>query len=547
MRGVGPRILHRAWRAGLAAAFGAWLAACAHQPVAAPARERVVVPDSTASSEAPVAPPLGPGGAMPSLTMPREWQHHNGEDYDDLFDRMRAGFAFDEVQEPAIDQQLAWFEHNPDYLERVFQRGQRYMYHIITEVERRGMPTEFALLPVVESAYEPFAYSVSRASGLWQFIPATGVRFGLKQTWWYDGRRDVVESTRAALDYLQALHDEFNGDWLLAIAAYNVGEAWVERAIAINQSAGRPTDFWHLNLPAETRAYVPKLLAMKRLMAEPERYGLEFAPIPNEPYFAVIDTDSQIDLKVAAQLAGTSYDELVALNPGYNRWATDPAGPHRMLVPIDNADAYQAALTTLSPEDRVRYVVHDVQRHETLPMIAKRYGTSVAVIVKVNELPGGRVAEGQTLKIPEISGQLPDKVLIAASRVDRPESDSPGRRERQIVYRVRAGETLSSIARRNNMPVSTLARLNNLGAGDTLVRGQRLVLKASARRYRDEGVVTGRRVLYTVRRGDTVYTIARQFQVSVDQLKTWNGINQHHQIRAGKRLVMYVDSNRQQG
>ena len=172
------------------------------------------------------------------------------------------------------------------------------------------MPLEFALLPVVESAYEPFAYSVSRAAGLWQFIPATGVRFGLKQDWWYDGRRDVIESTRAALDYLQALHDQFDGNWLLAIAAYNVGEAAVQRAIDYNRAHGRPTDFWHLNLPAETRAYVPKLLAMKRLMAEPERYGLAFAAIPNEPYFAVIDTGSQIDLTVCAQLAGVSYDEI---------------------------------------------------------------------------------------------------------------------------------------------------------------------------------------------------------------------------------------------
>jgi membrane-bound lytic murein transglycosylase D len=478
--------------------------------------------------------------------MPREWQHHNGEDYDDLFDRMRAGFAFDEVQEPAIDQQLAWFQHNPDYLERTFQRGQRYLYHIITEVEARGMPLEFALLPVVESAYEPFAYSVSRAAGLWQFIPATGVRFGLKETWWYDGRRDVIESTRAALDYLQALHDQFGGDWLLAIAAYNVGEAGVQRAIDFNRAHGKPTDFWHLNLPAETRAYVPKLLAMKRLMAEPERYGLDFAAIPNEPYFAVIDTASQIDLKIAAQLAGTSYDELIALNPGYNRWATDPEGPHRMLVPIDNADAFEAALTTLPPEERVRYVMHDVAKRETLAAIAAEYGTSGAVIARINDLQGGRVSVGQTLKIPEISVQLPDKVLLAASRVDRPETDL-GRRQRQIVYRVRAGETLSSIARRHGMPVSTLARLNNMGLGDSLVKGQRLVIKASARRFRDEGVVSGRRVLYTVRRGDTVYSISHQFQVSETQLKSWNGLNARHPIRAGKRLVMYVDSKGQQG
>ncbi|HEY4444429.1 MAG TPA: LysM peptidoglycan-binding domain-containing protein [Steroidobacteraceae bacterium] len=534
-------------RTGFFAAALSLLGGCAHQPPAPPVREPIVIPAEPTGPETPVAPPTASDGTPPSLTMPREWQHHNGEDYDDLFDRMRAGFALDEVQEPAIDTQLAWFEHNPDYLERVFQRGQRYMYHIVTEVEARGMPLEFALLPVVESAYEPFAYSVSRAAGLWQFIPGTGVRFGLKQNWWFDGRRDVIESTRAALDYLQALHDQFDGDWLLAIAAYNVGENTVQRELDFNRAHGKPTDFWHLKLPAETRAYVPKLLALKRLMAEPERYGLEFAVIPNEPYFAVIETDSQIDLKIAAKLAGASYDELVALNPGYNRWATDPDGPHRMLVPIDNADGFESALKTLSPDERVRFAIHEVTRRETLASIAKQYGTSAAVISKINDLKGGKVAAGESLKIPEISGQLPDKVLLAASRVDRPQTDLGGRGKHHIVYRVRAGETLSSIARRHGMPVSTLARLNNMGATETLVKGQRLVIKASTRRYRDEGVQSGRRVLYTVRSGDTVYSISRQFQVSVPQLKTWNGLNRHHQIRAGQHLVMYVESKQQQG
>ncbi len=525
--------------------FGlALVAGCAHQPAKSPEHAPIVIEAPPTAPDTTVEPPAATG-TTPLLTMPREWQHHNGEDYDDLFDRMRAGFALDEVQEPAIDIQLSWFEHNPDYLERVFQRGQRYMYHVVTEVEARGMPLEFALLPVVESAYEPFAYSSSRAAGLWQFIPDTGRRFGLKQNWWYDGRRDVIESTRAALDYLQALHDQFDGDWLLAIAAYNVGENTVQRELDYNRAHGKPADFWHLKLPSETRAYVPKLLAMKRLMAEPERYGLEFAAIPNEPYFAVIDTNSQIDLKIAAQLAGSSYDELVALNPGYNRWATDPEGPHRMLVPIDNADGFEAALQTLSPDERVRFAVHEVARRETLAMIAKQYGTTVAVISKVNDLKDGKVSAGDSLKIPQISADLPDKVLLAASRVDRP--DLGGRKQHQIVYRVRAGETLSSIARSHGIPVSTLARLNNMGTSDSLIKGQRLVIKASTRRYRDEGTVSGRRVLYTVRRGDTVYSISRQFQVSVAKLKTWNGLNQHHQIRAGQRLVMYVDSNRQQG
>ena len=524
------------------------LGACASQQSKPPAHEPIVVSPAATAPDPAMAPPnaADAAGATPSLTMPREWQHHNGEDYDDLFDRMRAGFALDEVSEPAVDEQLAWFEHNPDYLERVFQRGQRYLYHVVTEVEARGMPLEFALLPVVESAYEPFADSVSRAAGLWQFIPGTGVRFGLKQDWWYDGRRDVIESTRAALEYLQALHDQFDGDWLLAIAAYNVGENTVQRELDYNRAHGKPTDFWHLKLPAETRAYVPKLLAMKRLMAEPERYGLEFAVIPNEPYFAVIDTNSQIDLKVAAQLAGTAYDELVALNPGYNRWATDPEGPHRMLVPIDNADGFEAALTTLPAEDRVRFTVHEVGRRETLAAIARESGTSAAVISHINDLKGGKVSPGESLKIPEISGDLPDKVLLAASRVDRPQTDV-GRKQRQIVYRVRSGETLSSIARSHGIPVSTLARLNNMGTSDALVKGQRLVIKASARRYRDEGVQSGRRVLYTVRNGDTIDSISRQFQVSIPHLKTWNGLNQHHHIRAGQHLVMYVDSNRQQG
>jgi membrane-bound lytic murein transglycosylase D len=524
------------------------LCACAHQPATPPQRAQIAVPPPPSTAETPIAPAdNAASGATPSLSMPREWQHHNGEDYDDLFDRMRAGFAFDEVQEPAIDVQLAWLEHNPEYLERVFQRGQRYMYHVITEVEARGMPLEFALLPVVESAYEPFAYSTSRAAGLWQFIPGTGVRFGLKQNWWYDGRRDPIESTRAALDYLQALHDQFNGDWLLAIAAYNVGENTVQRELDFNRANGKPTDFWHLRLPAETRAYVPKLLALKRLMAEPERYGLEFAVIPNEPYFAVIGTDSQIDLKVAAQLAGTSYDELIALNAGYNRWATDPDGPHRLLVPIDNADAFEAALKTLNADDRVPFSSHEVGRKETLAMIAKQYNTSAAVISKVNDLKGGKVTPGETLKIPLMGGPLPDKVLLAAMRVDRPETDVGARKQRQIVYRVRAGETLSSIARRHGIPVSTLARLNNMSGQESLVKGQRLVIKASARRYRDEGSVSGRRLLYTVRSGDTVYSISRQFQVTVPKLKSWNGLNEHHQIRAGQRLVMYVDAGRQQG
>jgi membrane-bound lytic murein transglycosylase D len=533
---------------------GAWalcasaiVAACAHQPAVEAPQPTVIKPPETPPPAA--TDPDSPTNArMPSADMPKEWQNLGDDGYDDLFDRMRSGFTLDEVQENAVDQQLAFYVNNPDYLNRVFARSQRYLYHIVSEVEARGMPLEFALLPVVESAYEPFAYSPSRAAGLWQFIPETGRRFGLKQDWWYDGRRDVVESTRAALDYLEIIHDQLNGDWLLAIAAYNSGEFGVMRAVDRNKRLGLPTDFWHLKLPAETRAYVPKLLAMKRIMADPEKYGLHFEPIPNEPYFAVIDTGSQIDLKVAANLAGITFEELANLNPGYNRWATDPDGPHRLLVPLDNADALEAAMKQLPDEKRVRFVNRDVRKREKLIAIAAEFGTSVAVIAKLNNLKGNRVTPGQTLRIPQDSNVLPVKVANAAARVDRPVlAMSRHGHTRHGTHRVRGGDSLWSIARRNGMDVATLASLNGLAPNAPLMRGQRLIIRASARQYRGEVRSKNRRVTYRVRRGDTVSGIARRFQVSIQQIKNWNGINRTHQIRAGQRLVVYVDANRRRG
>src|SRR5579859_1984194 len=230
--------------------------------------------------------------------------------YSDLFDRMRAGFRLDDSEERhAVESQLRWYANNPEYLQRAFGRADLYLYHIVTELEARGMPLELALLPVVESAFEPYAYSRARASGLWQFIPGTGSRYGLRQDWWYDGRRDIVESTRAALDYLQSLHDEFNGDWLLAIAAYNCGELIVERSVAMNRAAGRPVTFWDLWLPRETRAYVPKLLAMRRLVLDPGAYGLAISRIPNQPYFTRVATGGQISFKVAAEISGVAAED----------------------------------------------------------------------------------------------------------------------------------------------------------------------------------------------------------------------------------------------
>ncbi|MGB6450864.1 MAG: LysM peptidoglycan-binding domain-containing protein, partial [Steroidobacteraceae bacterium] len=455
------------------------------------------------------------------------------------------GFKLQDVDRDAVTRQLDWFVANPDYVQQSFQRAALYLYHITTQLEARGMPLELALLPVIESAYEPYAYSRARALGLWQFIPGTGSRFGLKQNWWYDGRRDVIESTRAALDYLQYLHDEFNGDWLLAIAAYNCGEAEVSTAVQYNEKRGRPTDFWHLRLPAETRAYVPKLLAMKRLVASPESYGLTFSPVPNKPYFTRVDTHGQIDLQVAAEIAGVSTDVIYELNPAFHRFATDPSGPFYLLLPTGAAPTFAANIVQLSPDERMR-VNHYVVRHgDTMARIARHFGATPDEIRQLNDLPSGAVVIGQELRVPAEVNQLPRKVLLAAARVDRLNRRLLRPRMRVVVHR---GDSLWAIARRHGVDVHTLALLNGIQPGDTLHAGQRLTLtsaKVSAGAGTDSDYDAApthssrhtRRVTYIVRAGDTLYRISRVFQVSVQQIVSWNQLA-HTSLWPGEHLLI---------
>src|SRR6266436_276367 len=452
--------------------------------------------------------------------------------YGDLFDRMRAGFKLEDgADQRAVDQQLRWYASNPNYLQRAFGRADLYLYQIVTELERRGMPLELALLPVVESAFEPYAYSRARASGLWQFIPGTGSRYGLKQDWWYDGRRDIVESTRAALDYLQRLHDEFDGDWLLAVAAYNCGEAMVERAVDMNRAAHRPVTFWELWLPGETRAYVPKLLAMKRLVRDPETYGLEFSPIPNSPYFTRVATHSQVNLKLAAEIAGISPEELYELNPAFHRWATDPAGPNYLLLPVDAADVFAENLEQLTADQRLGVTHYGVRHGDSIASVARKFHTSVNVIRELNDLPTGGLAVGDDLRVPSAVPELPAKVMLAAAR-----ADGHGRSVRRAhVQVVRRGDSLWTIARRNGMNVNTLASLNGMHPGDALRAGQRIRLTSGS------SGGSGRsgahlRLFYTVREGDTVTQIARLFQCSVPQLLAWNGLSSGSHLHAGQKL-----------
>jgi membrane-bound lytic murein transglycosylase D len=456
----------------------------------------------------------------------------------DVFERIRIGFAIPDVDHETVERELSWFVRHPAYLDRTFKRGERYLYHIVQEIEARGMPLELALLPVVESAFNPVAYSRARAAGLWQFIPSTGRHYGLKQNWYYDGRRDVVEATRAALDYLQFLHAEFDGDWLLAVAAYNCGESAVARSIRRNIAAGKPTDFFSLKLPKETRAYVPKLLAMRRIVADPGAHGLVFAPIANQPYFAKVDTEAQLDLHVAAELADLPKEELLALNPAFNHWVTDPDGPHHLLVPIDRKERLAAGIAALPPEKRVRVVYHRVRPGDTLGGIADKYNISVAALRSTNKIRGTLIHPGQDLLIAAAPrGSDPQFVAERAAVEAEPVriASSTSR------HKVRRGDTLWSIARSHGVSMDRLASTNGLKRNGTLSVGQTLKIPGRATlASTNPSAVSASPVTYIVRAGDTLSRIANQFRVSISDLLGWNDLSTRNVIRPGQRLVMYV-------
>lgn len=474
----------------------------------------------------------------------------------DLWSRMRDGFQLREHQHPRMQDNLEWFARHDSYLDRMTQRATPYLYLIVEEIERRGMPLEIALLPVVESAYQPFAYSHGRAAGLWQFVPGTGRRYGLSQTWWYDGRRDVTASTKAALDYLQYLHRYFDGDWLNALAAYNSGEGTVKRAIQRNQRKGKPTDYWSLDLPKETEGYVPKLLAISTLVANPPAYGVLLASVPDEPFLTSVDVGSQIDLDLAAELADITLEDIYRYNPGYNRWATDPNGPHQLMIPIEKVEQFQSALAEYPERERISWQRHKIKTGEVLGTIAEDYRTNVELIREVNRIKGNNIRAGQTLIIPVARKSLARYQLSASQRLKSIQNrEHDGQR---VDYQVQEGDTLWDIARKYDVGVQQLAKWNGMAPRDPLRPGSRLVIwtkeskKVSAINPADFvhpfEESTTRRIGYTVRNGDSLALISERFRVSIDKLKQWNKKLQGKKyLQPGEHLTLYVDVRKQSG
>ena len=288
----------------------------------------------------------------------------------DVWQRIRQGFAIPDLDNPLVKRKTREYASNPDYLQRIFDRSRLYLYHIVGEIERRGLPTELALLPMVESAFNPMAYSRAHASGLWQFIPGTGKRFELEQSWWYDARRDIVDSTDAALDYLTKLH-KMHGDWHLALASYNWGENAVTRAVAKNRKARKPTDYSHLKMPKETQQYVPKLQALKNIIADPAKYGIELKPIPNEPYFTVLTEPLAVDVALAARLAEMPVEDFIALNPGFSRPFIRSTEGTRIVLPSEKVGVFHANLAQHDPGSLVSWETYHPEKGESLAKIAK--------------------------------------------------------------------------------------------------------------------------------------------------------------------------------
>jgi len=339
----------------------------------------------------------------------------------DLWQRVRNGFRMNDLNSPLVREAEEWYSNRPDYVARMVERSSRYLYYIVEEVERRKMPTEIALLPMIESAYNPQAYSRSHASGIWQFIPSTGKHYGLRQNWWYDGRRDIIAATGAALDYLEKLYAQF-GSWELALASYNWGEGAVSRAIAKNQAKGLPTDYENLTMPAETRGYVPKLQAVKNIIADPARFGLRLAEIPNEPYFATIATKQHIDVKLAAKFAEMPLDEFKSLNPAHNKAVIKAGGTDGIVLPRQKVQTFLANLENHG-KPLVSWQAYTVKAGEKPEKIAARYGMSLAQLKEINGIHGRKkITTGFALLVPVKGNAEPNLPDLPAARVTLPKA-----------------------------------------------------------------------------------------------------------------------------
>jgi len=429
-----------------------------------------------------------------------------------------------------------WYADNPDYMQRVLMRARPWMHLIAGEIERRDLPGELALLPVVESAFDPFAYSHGRAAGPWQFLSGTARDFGITINDWYDGRRDFVAATGAALDYLQYLSGLFDGDWGLALAAYNAGQGRVGRAIRRNAARGLGTEWHELPLPRETLGYVPKLKGLGCLFRDPANYAFVLPALPDVPQVATVELDGPVDVVALAMQTGLDLTELVTLNAGLNRHMTPPTGPTYLVVPLAEADRVAAALQNLPEPPPLQYRQIRIQRGDSLSVLARRHGTTVDALKRTNNLSGHRLIAGQTLELP---GKVVETAPGGDAEYQRVYREMAALQQKllptdRFIHRVRSGESLWVIARRYGISVGDLQRMNGLGPRTLIRPGQRLVIETD-RAVRSPAASNQR---YVVRQGDSLWLISRRQRVGLNELMRWNGLDSDSVLRPGQELII---------
>ncbi len=477
-----------------------------------------------------ITEPITPSEKSKLGAKPRE----HTDDYDNLWDEIIDGYDFPEISDAKVDKNLRWLANNQRYLDRVTEQSKPYLYYVANELRENDMPMELALLPIVESAYNPFASSPSKALGIWQFMPRTGRTFGLKQNHWYDGRRDIIASTDAAVRYLKRLNTMFDGDWLLTIAAYNAGEGTIRRAIDKNRKLGKGTDFWSLSLSQQTQSYVPQLLALSKVIAEPEKYDLELEEIENNPYFTTVNVSSPIDLAQAARMAEIDPKELRNLNAGYNKWITDPTGPHQLLVPVADAAQFTLSLDKLPKITPIQIAGdYKVKSGDTLGAIAKRFGTSVAAIQSANKLKSTQLKIGQSLSIP---GQAP----LNSPYAIQAEQEIAQRNQKNTgtFYTIQSGDSFWTIAKKHGTSVSNLLKWNDMSAKSHLKPGQKLLVMNTTAAQKDN------KITYQIKGGDTLYKIANKFDVSKKDILSWNKVKDESYIHPGQELTIYLTAKK---
>ncbi|MCQ9050536.1 lytic transglycosylase [Vibrio diabolicus] len=455
------------------------------------------------------------------------------QEQEDVWQRIAMQLEMDIPNHKKVDYYRTWYLKHPNHLYTVSKRATPFLYMITKRIEERGLPMELALLPVVESSFDAFAYSHGSAAGLWQFVPGTGKMMGLEQNYWYDGRRDVAAATDAALDYLVQLNERFDGSWEHAIAAYNSGGGRVSSAIRKNKKLGKPTDFFSLDLPKETSSYVPKLLALADVIANQDKYGLNIPAIPNKPVLTLVDPKEQLDLAIAADYAGIGVKELQSYNPAYNQWSTAPEGPHQLLIPVEKKETFLTKVEKNRGKG-MKVARYKVKSGDSLSVLANKYGTTTKVIRRANGLSNNNIRIGQYLLIPTSTKDDAKYALTAQNRLSKTQSRVRG--QLKLTHVVQSGESLWSIARENKVSYKSLAKWNGMGPKDPLRVGQKLVIWKDS----DKGAVI-RTVFYNVRSGDTISGIASKFKVKTNDIVKWNSLHKKKYLQPGQKLKLYVD------